>query len=79
MYHNEARNNTGRAAPLYVQMICSFLQTFTEYIDGARLYLEADSVDLKDNVPGIREIKIYFAEFLRLLIDRFSRELISFA
>ncbi len=42
---------------------------------GTRLYLEADSVDVKDNVPGIREIKIYFAEFLRLLVDSFTRKI----
>ena len=50
-------------------------QTFTDYIDGARLYLEADGADsLKENAPGVREIKIYFAEFLRLLIDGFTRK-----
>ncbi len=38
--------------------------------------MEADGADsLKENVPGVREIKIHFAEFLRLLIDSFTREL----
>ena len=56
----------------------TFFQTFTEYIDGARLYLEADGADsLKENIPGVREIKIHFAEFLRLLIDSFTRKLSS--
>jgi len=60
----------------FIKCSLNFNQTFTEYIDGARLYLEADSADsLKENVPGVKEIKIHFAEFLRLLIDSFTRKL----
>lgn len=45
--------------------------TFTDYIDGARIYLEAPEVSTVDSV---KEIKIHFASFIRQLIDSFSLE-----
>lgn len=47
-------------------------QTFTEYIDGARLYLESESD--KEIVPSVREIKTHFSTFIRSLIGSFSRK-----
>ena len=46
--------------------------TFTDYIDGARLYLESESD--KEIVPSVREIKNYFSSFVKNLIERFSRK-----
>ncbi|GAB0100590.1 protein furry [Sergentomyia squamirostris] len=45
--------------------------TFVEYIDGARVYLEAE-ID-KDNT-SIREVKTHFCDFIRKLIKNFSLE-----
>lgn len=49
--------------------------TFVEYMEGARLYLEAE-ID-KDNV-SIREVKIHFCDFIRKMIKNFSRKYIFF-
>ena len=49
--------------------------TFTDYIDGARLYLETESD--KDIVPSVREIKSYFSSFVKSLIGSFDRELLN--
>lgn len=43
--------------------------TFVEYMDGARMYLELE-VD-KDNT-SIREVKIHFCDFIRIMIKNFS-------
>lgn len=48
--------------------------TFTDYIDGARLYLETESD--KEIVPSVREIKSYFSSFVKSLIGSFDRELL---
>lgn len=48
--------------------------TFLEYMDGARLYLELE-ID-KDNT-SIREVKLHFCDFIRIMIKNFSRKLIS--
>lgn len=45
--------------------------TFVEYMEGARLYLEAE-ID-KDNI-SIREVKIHFCDFIRKMIKNFSRK-----
>lgn len=47
--------------------------TFVDYMDGARLYLEAE-VD-KDNT-SMREVKMHFCDFIRIMIKNFSRELL---
>ena len=54
-------------------------QPFTDYIDGARQYLESEAGgdntgNLKENVPSVKEIKIHFASFIRHLIKSFSLE-----
>ena len=54
-------------------------QPFTDYIDGARQYLESEgggdsAASLKENVPSVKEIKIHFASFIRHLIKSFSLE-----
>lgn len=43
--------------------------TFVEYMDGARLYLELETD--KDNV-SIREVKIHFCDFIRIMIKNFT-------
>lgn len=45
--------------------------TFVDYMDGARLYLEHE-ID-KDNA-SMREVKIHFCEFIRIMIKNFTRE-----
>ncbi|XP_055608943.1 protein furry isoform X4 [Uranotaenia lowii] len=45
--------------------------TFVEYIDGARLYLEAETD--KDNT-SMREVKTHFCDFIRKMIKNFSLE-----
>lgn len=47
--------------------------TFVEYMDGARLYLETETD--KDNA-SIREVKIHFCDFIRIMIKNFSRKYI---
>ncbi|XP_053672318.1 protein furry [Anopheles nili] len=44
--------------------------TFVEYIDGARLYLDAET-DGKDS-SSMREVKIHFCDFIRKMIKNFS-------
>ena len=46
--------------------------TLTDYIDGARLYLESESD--KELVPSVREIKTFFSSFIKGLIASFSRK-----
>ena len=52
---------------------------FTDYIDGMRLYLEAEGAgaeaSLKENVPSIKEVKIHFGGFIRHLIRSFPCKL----
>lgn len=48
--------------------------TFVDYMDGARLYLEAE-VD-KDNT-SMREVKVHFCDFIRIMIKNFTRKSIS--
>ncbi len=52
----------------------SLSHTFTDYIDGARIYLEAESPTDKEVVPAVREIKTYFSSFIGNLIGSFSRK-----
>ena len=47
--------------------------TFTDYIDGARIYLEAPEVG-QSNTESVKEIKIHFASFIRQLIGSFNLE-----
>lgn len=46
-------------------------QTFVDYMDGARLYLETETD--KDN-SSMREVKILFCDFIRIMIKNFSCE-----
>lgn len=48
--------------------------TFVEYMDGARLYLEMETD--KENV-SIREVKIHFCDFIRIMIKNFSRKCVG--
>lgn len=48
---------------------------FVEYMDGARLYLELE-ID-KDNA-SIREVKMHFCDFIRIMIKNFSRKCIFY-
>ena len=47
--------------------------TFTDYIDGARLYLETPEVNTSTS-DSVKEIKGHFAIFIRQLIGSFSLE-----
>ena len=54
-------------------------QPFTDYIDGARQYLESEAGgdntgNIKESVPSVKEIKIHFASFIRHLVKSFSLE-----
>ncbi len=48
------------------------MSTFTDYMDGARVFLEGEND--KEIGPIVREIKIHFSSFVRNLIDGFSRK-----
>ena len=48
--------------------------TFTDYIDGARIYLEDPQTTTTTNSESIKEIKIHFASFIRQLIGSFNLE-----
>lgn len=45
--------------------------TFVEYMDGARLYLE---MEMDKENASIREVKIHFCDFIRIMIKNFSRK-----
>ena len=47
--------------------------TFTDYIDGAKAYLEAPELTAS-NSESVKEIKIHFASFIRQLIGSFNLE-----
>ena len=54
-------------------------QPFTDYIDGARQYLESEAGgdntgNIKESVPSVKEIKIHFVSFIRHLVKSFSLE-----
>lgn len=51
------------------------MTTFTDYIDGARIFLEGEND--KEIGPIVREIKIHFSSFIRNLINGFSREFVG--
>lgn len=48
--------------------------SFVEYMEGARLYLEAETD--KDNA-SMKEVKTHFCDFIRKLIKNFSCELVA--
>lgn len=56
---------------VYERESMSLHPTFVEYMEGARLYLEAETD--KDNA-SIREVKIHFCDFIRKMIKNFSRK-----
>ena len=47
--------------------------TFTDYIEGAKLYLEAPELQAT-NTDSVKEIKSYFSSFIRQLVGSFSLE-----
>lgn len=53
----------------------SLHQTFVEYMDGARLYLESEP---DKGSHAVREITSHFCNFVRKMIKSFSRKLLSF-
>lgn len=68
-----AENQTFGVSPCVLERdTMSLHPTFVDYMDGARLYLEAE-VD-KDNA-SMREVKVYFCDFIRIMIKNFSRKL----
>jgi hypothetical protein len=48
-----------------------YFKLITDYMEGARLYLEAETD--KDNT-SMREVKIHFCDFIRIMIKNFSRK-----
>lgn len=67
-----AENKTFGVSPCVLERDTMTLHpTFVDYMDGARLYLEAE-VD-KDNA-SMREVKVYFCDFIRIMIKNFSRK-----
>lgn len=67
-----AENETFGVSPCVLERdTMSLHPTFVDYMDGARLYLEAE-VD-KDNI-SMREVKVHFCDFIRIMIKNFSRE-----
>lgn len=68
-----AENETFGVSPCVLERdTMSLHPTFVDYMDGARLYLEAE-ID-KDNV-SMREVKVHFCDFIRIMIKNFSRKL----
>jgi len=64
-----AKNKTfSRAHGVIDENTESLAPTFTDYIDGVRLYLE---VETEKDVPILNEIKIHFASFIRHLVSSF--------
>ncbi|XP_058831172.1 protein furry isoform X5 [Topomyia yanbarensis] len=61
----------GRSPFVLERDTMSLHPTFVEYIDGARLYLEAETD--KDN-SSMREVKTHFCDFIRKMIKNFSLE-----
>lgn len=67
-----AENGTFGISPFVLEReTMSLHPTFVEYIDGARLYLEAETD--KDN-SSMREVKTHFCDFIRKMIKNFSLE-----
>jgi hypothetical protein len=67
-----AENQTFGVSPCVLERdTMSLHPTFVDYMDGARLYLEAE-ID-KDNT-SMREVKVHFCDFIRIMIKNFSRE-----
>lgn len=67
-----AENGTFGVSPCVLERDSMSLHpTFVDYMDGARLYLEAEVE--KDNT-SMREVKIHFCDFIRIMIKNFSRK-----
>jgi hypothetical protein len=67
-----AENGTFGVSPCVLERdTMSLHPTFVDYMDGARLYLEAE-ID-KDNT-SMREVKVHFCDFIRIMIKNFSRK-----
>lgn len=67
-----AENGTFGVSPCVLERdTMSLHTTFVDYIEGARLYLELEND--KDNI-SIRQVKIHFCDFIRLVIKNFSCE-----
>ncbi len=71
-----AENGTFGVSPCVLERdTMSLHPTFVDYMDGARLYLEAE-ID-KDN-SSMREVKIHFCDFIRIMIKNFPRKYFFF-
>lgn len=57
----------------YLYQVCKS-SSILDYMEGARLYLETETD--KDNT-SMREVKIHFCDFIRIMIKNFSRKLLS--
>jgi hypothetical protein len=69
-----AENGTfGVSACVLERDTASLHPTFVEYMEGARLYLEAETD--KENT-SMREVKTHFCDFIRKMIKNFSRKLL---
>ncbi|CAO1322409.1 unnamed protein product [Diamesa hyperborea] len=70
-----AENGTFGVSPCVLEReTMSLHPTFVDYMDGARLYLEAEIE--KDNI-SMREVKVHFCDFIRIMIKNFSLEACS--
>lgn len=69
-----AENGTFGVSPYVLDRdTLSLHPTFVDYMDGARLYLEHE-VD-KDNA-SMREVKMHFCEFIRIMIKNFTSKIL---
>jgi hypothetical protein len=67
-----AENGTFGVSPCVLDReTMSLHPTFVDYMDGARLYLEQETD--KDNA-SMREVKIYFCDYIRIMIKNFTRK-----
>lgn len=68
-----AENGTFGVSPCVLDRETMSLHvTFVDYMEGARLYLEQETD--KDNA-SMREVKIYFCDYIRIMIKNFTRKL----
>ena len=68
-----SEEKTFSRTPSVIDSDSGFLaSTFTDYIDGARLYLEAP--ELSTASESVKEIKSHFSVFIRQLIGSFNLE-----
>lgn len=64
-----AENGTFGVSPCVLEREMTLHPTFVDYMEGARLYLEAETD--KDNF-SMRDVKVNFGDFIRIMIKNFS-------